>query len=350
MITRLSLSAFRNYHDQTWHIPEGPVVLYGPNGAGKTNVLEAISIFGGSTGLRKAKWAHIPNAHMPTQTTSVYMERQDGISTAITVEPDLSKHYFLNATPSSRTSWAEVWSLMWLTPEHDRLFVASSEMRRHVLDRWVYAFYPEHAANVRQYEKLVRERQIILQQNPHNDMWLTSVEQGLAARAHAIHTHRNLVVEKLLYEQQSIHPVFPRVESSVSISNAGHYEWQKAYAATRVEDKEKGTTQCGPHRSDWLVSRNNLPAALHSTGEQKMMVLTLFLSALSARAALPVSDIRPTLIALLDDIVSHLDKRHRTALMEHIQAIPAQTWMSGTDKPAFEGLRSSHFISCGVEL
>lgn len=349
MIKRLSVSCFRNYQEKTWHIPTSPVIICGSNGSGKTNILEAISLFGGSTGLRKAKWAHIPQAPQSSQ-TSIYMERHDNVHTALTLDGALNKEYFLNGVRCARHEWSDVWSLMWLTPEHDRLFLTSPESRRQTLDRWVYAFYPEHAQNIRQYEKLLRDRQVVLQQDVSNDMWLTSIEQGLAERAYKIHNRRNMVLESITREQHSIHHVFPRVESNLAIQQKSVEDFQKTYAATRHQDKEKGTTQCGPHRTDWCVSRNNLPASLHSTGEQKMMVLTLFLSTLLARSNLPTSGINPSLIVLLDDIASHLDSQHRSALMECAQSTPAQVWISGTDEAFFQSLQHQHLIRCGVEL
>lgn len=345
MITRLVLSSYRNYREREWVIPrDEPVVLFGPNGAGKTNVLEAISLFGGSTGLRKAKWAHLPNQDSE-HASSIYMERSDGVSTALKLETG-TKQYFMNGAQVARSQWADVWALMWLTPEHDRLFVASPETRRQTLDRWVYAFFPEHGASMRQYEQLLRERQKLLQQTSTPSAWLSSIEGLLAEQGCSIHTRRTHVMERLLEAQQTIHPTFPRIQADLTMPHTTVDDLRNAYAAARLQDSEKGSTQHGPHRSDWLVTHQNLPAALHSTGEQKMMVLTLFLSVLSARALLPAAEPKPALIVLLDDIVSHLDTQHRQALMEHIQTLPAQAWLSGTDRDFFTGLKSAHWVPC----
>lgn len=345
MIRRLVVSNYRNYDEREWHIPPEPsVVLYGPNGAGKTNIMEAISLFGGSTGLRKTKWSHLP--HVGGESGfSVYMERADGVSTALKMEDD-TKQYFLNGATCSRSAWADVWSLMWLTPEHDRLFVASPETRRQTLDRWVYAFFPEHGASVRQYERLLKERQKLLQQPVRNNVWLSSVEGLLAEQGYNIHQRRNQVIAYLLQAQKNLHSVFPRIHAQLSSSYETPDVLQKAYATTRNMDAEKGSTQHGPHRSDWLIVRDGMPASLHSTGEQKMMVLTLFLSTLLARVALPAMDTKPSLVVLLDDIVSHLDVSHRIALMECVQTTPSQVWLSGTDHDFFQGLTSVHWIPC----
>ena len=54
MLTRLTLSDFRNYEDALV-VPRAPfVVLTGENGAGKTNILEAVSLLAPGRGLRGA--------------------------------------------------------------------------------------------------------------------------------------------------------------------------------------------------------------------------------------------------------------------------------------------------------
>ena len=53
-ISRLRLSAFRNYQSAALDLDPRHLVLVGPNGAGKTNLLEAISLLSPGRGLRRA--------------------------------------------------------------------------------------------------------------------------------------------------------------------------------------------------------------------------------------------------------------------------------------------------------
>jgi DNA replication and repair protein RecF len=52
VVTRLTLTDFRNYSALRLEAGAGPVVLTGANGAGKTNLLEAISLLAPGRGLR----------------------------------------------------------------------------------------------------------------------------------------------------------------------------------------------------------------------------------------------------------------------------------------------------------
>lgn len=353
MIHRLVLSAYRNHmHLELNTASHKTIVLHGDNGAGKTNILEAISLFGGSTGLRKGKWAHFPYTPSLSMPTSVYAERADGISTALQIDEDGTKHIYINGAPCRRVDWADVWSFMWLTPEQDRLFLASPETRRQVLDRWVYAFFPEHATQVRHYEKLLKERQAILQQEGYDPSWLDTTEHLLAEKAYVIHSKRVYVLQRISEHQEKLPPDFPRLDVALNHNYESAEELQNFYKLMRKVDAERGSTQHGPHRSDLQVTYQGIQAALRSTGEQKMIVLTLFLSALSARShAIHMHDVKPSFIVLLDDIVSHLDAHHRSVLLGYIEHMPMQTWVSGTDKSTFDGLLSNpQFIHCGVKL
>src|SRR5215475_11164873 len=61
-LSRLRLSAFRNYAAAALDLDGRHLVLTGPNGAGKTNLLEAISLLSSGRGLRRAAFEEV-SAH-----------------------------------------------------------------------------------------------------------------------------------------------------------------------------------------------------------------------------------------------------------------------------------------------
>src|SRR5215470_18185923 len=60
-ISRLRLSAFRNYQSVALDLDGRHLVLTGPNGAGKTNLLEAVSLLSPGRGLRRAAFETLGN-------------------------------------------------------------------------------------------------------------------------------------------------------------------------------------------------------------------------------------------------------------------------------------------------
>jgi DNA replication and repair protein RecF len=60
-LSRLRLSAFRNYAAAALDLDGRHLVLTGPNGAGKTNLLEAVSLLSPGRGLRRAAFDTLGN-------------------------------------------------------------------------------------------------------------------------------------------------------------------------------------------------------------------------------------------------------------------------------------------------
>src|SRR3954467_15868305 len=60
-ISRLRLSAFRNYQSAALDLDGRHLVLTGPNGAGKTNLLEAVSLLSPGGELRRAAFETLAN-------------------------------------------------------------------------------------------------------------------------------------------------------------------------------------------------------------------------------------------------------------------------------------------------
>jgi DNA replication and repair protein RecF len=60
-LSRLRLTAFRNYPSLALDLDGRHLVLTGPNGAGKTNLLEAVSLLAPGRGLRRASFDELHN-------------------------------------------------------------------------------------------------------------------------------------------------------------------------------------------------------------------------------------------------------------------------------------------------
>ena len=71
-----------------------------------------------------------------------------------------------------------------------------------------------------------------------------------------------------------------------------------------------------------------------STGEQKALLLRLTLGC----ASLSAPGAPETPLLLLDEVAAHLDDYRRHALFDELEALNAQTWMTGVDAPAFAAL------------
>ena len=362
-IRRLDLSDFRNYRALHLEVDPTPVVLTGANGAGKTNLLEALSFLAPGRGLRRAALGEIAretdHGAASMWAVAARVDTRDGPvvlgSGVENGEPDTQHNRRIvridGAPARGQAAFAEHLSVVWLTPEMDRLFQDGASGRRRFIDRMVFGFDPEHASRLAAYEQALRGRQRLLRDNVDDPAWLSVLEETMAASGVALAAARRETVVKLdaaiKSNDQAAGLPFPRAGLEI----AGEVEaWltempaldaedrlRAALAAARARDKSAARTEHGPHRSDIQVSHidNNMPAARCSTGEQKALLIAIIL----AHTHLLTLDRGAAPVLLLDEVAAHLDDRRRAALAARILDLGAQAWLTGTDEGLFESFR-----------
>jgi DNA replication and repair protein RecF len=249
----------------------------------------------------------------------------------------------------SSGSLGQYMRLLWLTPAMDRLFAGSASDRRRFLDRLVQAFDPEHGSRISVFEKVMRERNLLLEENHSDGTWLSSLEAHMAEAGVAIAAARISALEALrrhIGEARELSP-FPwskidvegEIEGLLGTMPAVRAEdkYRMILGESRGLDRAAGRTLRGPHRSDFQVVHGpkDMPAGNSSTGEQKALLIGLIL----AHADL-VSQHRggAAPLLLLDEITAHLDPARRLALFAEITRLGCQAWLTGTDAHAFAGL------------
>lgn len=356
ILTRLTLTDFRNYASLRLDPGPGLVALTGPNGAGKTNLIEAISLLAAGRGLRGALfedlarqggnrgWAIAAHVSAP--------ESETRLGTQWTPEAEAqspTRQVVIDGIPQKSPGiLAHHLRVIWLTPAMDRLFAGPASDRRRFLDRLVTANDPEHASRVLVFEKLMRERNLLLEDQRPDSTWLSGLEAQMAeaaaaiaaARLHAVQALQNHI--KFLLKGSafpaSILGLQGDLEDRLKAMPAvqAEDEYRRLLAESRGQDKAAGRTLNGPHRSDLLVTHEpkSMAAALCSTGEQKALLIGLILAQASSVAE--ESGAAPVL--LLDEVAAHLDARRRSGLFETLTALGAQSFMTGTDAALFNGL------------
>lgn len=355
-LTRLTLTDFRNYAGLRLDAGTALIALSGPNGAGKTNLLEAISLLAPGRGLRGAAYEELARqdgagawaiaAEVVTSAGGVslgtgWSQQSDGTGQGRLVVID-------GHVQKGSGALAQQMRVLWLTPAMDRLFAGPASERRRFLDRLVAAFDPEHSARVSVFEKLMRERNLLLEESRPDTAWLASLEAHMAEAAIAIAAARLMVVEALqchIGEARETGP-FPWSELAVEGEIEGlldampavraEDEYRTVLGDSRGADRGAGRTLRGPHRSDLAVTHGpkNKPAGQCSTGEQKALLIGLILA--QARAVKGASVNAPVL--LLDEVAAHLDRERRHGLFAALRALGCQAWLTGTDAELFAGL------------
>jgi DNA replication and repair protein RecF len=355
-ITRLTLTDFRNY-ESLRITPQLPLIsLTGSNGAGKTNVLEALSLLVPGRGLRgsafnviarqggSASWAVAADITVPEGDYKLGSGfegdplAEDGGSAGRTAMVD-------GTVQSSTGILANYLKMLWLTPAMDRLFAGPASDRRRFFDRLVVSFDNHHGTRISAFEKLMRERNFLLQDKRCDLAWLSSVEAQMAEQAIAIAAARNDAVTTLARHFAAgagggpfpwgILQLIGDIEALVAAKPAvqAEAEYVMILRDSRPLDRAQGRTLKGPHRSDISVLHGpkSQAAELCSTGEQKALLIGLILA--QAQAVKELFGAAP--ILLLDEVAAHLDGQRRKGLFGALTSLGVQAWMTGTDANLF---------------
>ncbi len=365
MISQIQINNFRNYNLCRINCNKQIVVLYGKNGSGKTNILEAISLFACGRGLRNAQYDSIINKNSsnnfwsvqicfgPHRMTSVYTKENNRGRRAFKID---------DLTVKNPDIFAKDYYILWMTYETDRLFLHAPSNRRAFIDMLCYSIFQNHEKHIADYEQLSRERKKILAQYSYenlnssdikNNKWLDIVEKKLVDSGVEIIKNRMQIAEILDSEQIS-YEGFPSFTNNMSGPIEDFIKNNKTedcldkkikdfYSDNLKQSREKDfftkSTSIGPNKSDWHVHHcgKNISASLCSAGEQKITLIAIFLSFMMYKLN---NDTR-TMIILLDDVITHLDKSHQESLFEIIKNITRtntkiQVWLSGVNKTIFD--------------
>jgi DNA replication and repair protein RecF len=352
-LVRVGLQDFRSYAALQLDVAAEPVVLAGPNGAGKTNLLEALSFLAPGRGMRRAKLGEIDRRGGGAWALSVHLATADGrvqIGTGRDAASESGERRVVRidgAPAKTQADLARLVSLVWLTPQMDRLFTEGASARRRFLDRLVLGFDPEHANSLAAYERAMRERLHLLRQGPADSSWLAALEETMAAQGIAIAAARREAALRINQACAANAGPFPQarlamageVEAALGAMPALAAEdaLRLRFTEQRRVDAEAGVTTYGPHRSDLLVEHvgNGMPAPQCSTGEQKALLLAILLA--QARLLAAARGTAP--LMLLDEVAAHLDAERRAALFAELLDLKSQAWLTGTDAALFSPLR-----------
>ena len=350
ILSRLSLTEFRNYQALTWR-PEGRLhVITGPNGSGKTNLLEAVSLLVPGRGLRNAKLGDLPRQGGSGRWGAA-AQFADGLAIGTGAPPDgpADRRVFRldGETPRSQAAIAARLAAVWLTPQMDRLFGESASGRRRFMDRLVWALEPGHAREVAAHDTAMAGRNRLLAQGGADPAWLAGLEDSMVRHAVAAAAARRALVARLnaaleggaagrfpVARMTLLDPVAQRLESGPALQAE---DWLRAALRdARNIDAAAGSASLGAHRADMGLAdaATGLSAALASTGQQKALLLGVILG----HAALITAARGMSPVLLLDEPAVHLDSERRRDLLDALAGAAGTVLLTGTDPEMFAPL------------
>lgn len=362
-IRDLKLTNFRNF--ETLHITptHKMIVLTGGNGIGKTNVLEAISLFSPGKGLKGAPLSDLSRLSIdqnhPWAVHAKLKINDQATDIGIGQDPNSKKDKRLvkinGEKAKSQKALADIAQFVWLTPSMDRIWIEGGSERRRFIDRMVFSLDPQHAERVSIYEKTLRERSALLQEQHPNYPWIDQLEAKLVDLGTEIILARDTYIKDLT---PHINPLPPLPEPHIILAGTledelranGSDNFKKFYKSqlehVRSIDKIRGGSRVGPHRTDVQMYDRPamIPAARASTGEQKTLLFAFVLAHCRLRIA---KGLQPPIL-LLDEVVAHIDPDRRTVFCKEIIDLGLQAWLTGTEEYFFDALKNdAQYVKLG---
>jgi DNA replication and repair protein RecF len=338
----LQIRDFRNLAAVAVEPSPRATILLGQNGQGKTNLLEAVYLLTTLKALRAARLQELVRFGAARAAVAGDFDGPGGVRrVSVEVEPG-GRTAFLDGKPQERLDgYFDGLAAVCFSPDDLLLVKGGPEARRRFLDRAAFNRWPAVLGEARDYVRALRARNAALRTGtPEVDESFRGPLVRAAARL--LVRRRELVAE-----------LAPRVEAAFAeISGPGAPGARLAYrpaagmsvdgpeaelaprleeilAARLPRDREKGYTSAGPHMDELVLALDGRGAKIYgSQGQQRALVLALKIGEIeNLRSALG----RPPLL-LLDDVSSELDPAKNAFLLGYLAALPAQAFLTSTDR------------------
>ena len=342
-ITQLKLSNYRNHKFLQINPTKNIVLITGKNGSGKTNVLESISLFDSNTGFRNAKLSELIRYDLagPKELFGVNLKvrkenKNFDLGFGLKGELNLAKKVI--SIDKKKTSLRNFFNIFWVLPQMSHLLQGKPEDRRGFLDLMVSATDVSHKTKLSDYKKLKNERLRILKniEISKNDKWLDIIEKKMSEVGVVICDSRRIFLDNL-------NKCFLKIDDQIPILNLklnGAADTMlmikpallveelivTELKKNRLKDSISGRTNFSVNKTDLLVyeKKSNKEGKNFSTGEQKIIIISILFSFLNALENIKNSNV----LFLLDDIFSYLDIRFIGNIIDRLNELKLQTWMT----------------------
>ena len=344
-IEKLILNNFRNHKYLKLDITKNIVLIYGQNGSGKTSVLESISLFDSSNGFRASTLGElVNNDHKgPLEMFGVNILIRDTnnfIKAGIGLKKIIDKYkkiISIDEKKNNKEIIKKIPKIYSIVPKMTFLFQGTSEERRNFLDQMIFIIEDNHKKNVLNYNKYKNERIKILKKwKINNEEWLDAVEKKMVSHGLIICDNRRNFLKKLnfilddLDIEFSSFQVYLNGELDELLLEKPAIEVEEIFLSTLKRNRENdlitGRTHYGINKTDMIVKEKKSfkEAKTFSTGQQKTILFSLIFSFIKYLEMFPDKKA----IFLLDDVFSYLDKNFISLVIEKLNELNVQTWLT----------------------
>jgi len=317
-ISHLRLQNVRVHRDISLVITPDVTLITGRNGSGKTSLLEALYIACRGTSFKGVD-DEILEKNQPWYRIDVMFSDESKRTIKYDSERQTAKKkYDINAETHYRLPIKQKLPVVLFEPDDLQLLSGSPTRRRLFLDSLIRSLDDSYATVMRRYDRALRQRNSLLKRSNVDEETLFAWDVTLSEYGAVIIKKRNALVQQLneritetyrsIAKNKDIILLNYSYDMSENIQQKLLYNLQSHHQ----KDMLMGSTSVGPHRHDFLVFFNNLPAhSVASRGENRTIILAMkFIEVILLEKHY---DMQP--LILLDDVFGELDNERQTSLL-----------------------------------
>ena len=326
----LTQLAFRNLVTRRVSFPDGVVAVVGQNASGKSNLLHA-AYLGCNGTLAAGNLGDMVAFGHEEAYVGVEVEHLSGTSRVEVGFAAGRKVVRLDSQVSRAADVSRHVAAVLVTPEDSELVHGSPSARRSVLDALISKVSARYAALVREYGRVLEQRNALLRLSPR-DASLPDWTARLVSVGAEVDAMRDRLVRRLCPLASEVYRDVSGDDAPFGVRLARNWEGEDlaaAVAATRAAELARGATVVGPHRDDLELTLGGMDVrAFGSRGEARTAALALRVAEyrlLTERHGEPP-------VLLVDDFSAELDADRRAYLLSLTAGTP-QAIVTGTEPP-----------------
>src|SRR6185295_5128730 len=260
------------------------------------------------------------------------------------------KSIWVNGKRESLARYLGLFQVFAFTSDQLEVVRGMPEARRHFIDRGIASLRPAYVQTVSDYNKVIKQKNRILQDASEREMRLAETEnliapwnEQLRRLGTEIHNARVDYTERLngALERTLFEPAELQIRYVSSLESKGNLSDYETLLGQRLElrlqaELASGRSLVGPHRDDLGIQlAGREMRAYGSSGQQRSALLLLDLAAISVYN-FSHNDYP---IFLVDDVDAELDEKRIKRLLEYLEG-RTQTFITTSKRSHLEGFLS----------
>ena len=336
-IKSLELDNYRNYKELKMEFDKNTNILYGDNAQGKTNILESIYVCGTTKSHRTNKDKELISFETDESHIRLNIDK-DSVAYKIDmhIKKNKPKGIAVNGVPLKKASdLYGIVNCIFFSPEDLYIIKSGPAERRKYIDIIISQLDKLYLDDLINYNRVIDNRNKLLKDIQFDyslretlDVW----DMQLCEYGKRIIEKRDEFIKKIRPIAVEIHSRITGGDEKLDIEyepNVEKINIEEDLFLNRERDLVNKTTSVGPHRDDMLLTINDVDIRkFGSQGQQRTSALTLKLSEIE----LVKKSINTMPVLLLDDVLSELDSKRQTALLESMDNIQMIITCTGLDE------------------